>query len=172
MAPKALLGDGDVRVADAHQLALFVGHVQAVDEDLARVAADVRHSDHGNDRPVAAVEHRIGQRDDEHALDGVSDVPAGLPLGDLVLGRAELAAAAPIVRLGRIDPVEVVAVVQIRQLGVVRLAAELGKVQLLVLLAVEARAGQVGAHRGPSGPESGANRRQRLVQASEQRCHF
>ena len=42
--------------------------VQAVDQYFAGVAADVGHADHGDDGPVAAVQHRVRQRDDEHPL--------------------------------------------------------------------------------------------------------
>ena len=75
--PEAVLGDGDVGVAHAYPLARrWVELVQALDQNFARVAADVRYQDHREDRPVAAAQHRERQRHDEHALRG-SDIARG-----------------------------------------------------------------------------------------------
>ena len=54
---------GNLIVAEAHlvHLAEFVRLVEAVDEDLAGVAADVGDADHGQDGPVAAVVHGVRQ---------------------------------------------------------------------------------------------------------------
>ena len=52
---ETFFGDGDVRVTNTNQLTLLVGDVQAIDQDLARVAADVSDADHGRDGPVASV---------------------------------------------------------------------------------------------------------------------
>ena len=53
---EALVGDGHVAVAHPHQLTgLSIGHVETINQDFARVAADVGHSNHSRDGPVAAV---------------------------------------------------------------------------------------------------------------------
>ena len=65
---KDLLGNVVVAVADLGAVPELVGLVQAVHEDLAGVAADVGDAHHGQDGPVAAVVHSIGQRHYEHPL--------------------------------------------------------------------------------------------------------
>lgn len=77
--PEALLGYGDVRVANPHPLAgRRVQLVQTFHQDLAGVAADVGYSNHGEDGPVTATQHGEGQRDYEHSLENMAEGLEGL----------------------------------------------------------------------------------------------
>ena len=128
-------------------MSLLVGNVEAIDQDLASVAADVGHADHGNNGPVTAVQDSVRQRDDEHALDGVGHVPASLPFGNLVTRTSEFTASEITAVINRIrlvdqtpviDSVVVAIFVKVRQFSVVGFAAEFGEVQLLLLVGGEA----------------------------------
>ena len=67
-APPHVLRDLHVAAADSDESPHGVRFVQAVDEDVARVAADVGHQHHGDDGPVAALHHGVRKTDDEHSL--------------------------------------------------------------------------------------------------------
>ena len=62
------LGDVLVGVANSLKDSVLVQLVEAVNEDLTGIAADIGDTDHGDNRPVATVENGVWQRDDEHAL--------------------------------------------------------------------------------------------------------
>ncbi|XP_077547777.1 uncharacterized protein LOC144160031 [Haemaphysalis longicornis] len=79
------LGHCDIAVPDSNELATLVRLVEAVDEYFAGVAAHVGHENKGEDSPVAAVKHRVWLSDGGGVyLNGVGDVPSGLPLRDLL----------------------------------------------------------------------------------------
>lgn len=62
---------------------------------LSCVATDVRDSNHRDDGPIAATQDGEWQRDNEHSLNRIRDIPRGLNLGDFHAWRTSLAAFAP-----------------------------------------------------------------------------
>ena len=60
--------DPDVAVAHPDVAAVLVQLVEAEDEDLAGVAADVGHHHHRDQSPVSALQNGVRKRDDKHPL--------------------------------------------------------------------------------------------------------